>query len=117
MKINFDAPLLTLAGDVIIDENQRPFRLADAAVNALLGTESQETPATEKVKRFNLARAIQEGGEIELDIEDLAIVKMLIGKAFAPLVVGQAFELLEGREPITGRAKDRPADEATFQVS
>jgi hypothetical protein len=51
--------------------------------------------AEEKVKRFRLAEIAAKGGEREVKVEDAALIKALIGKAFAPLVVGRAYDIIE----------------------
>jgi hypothetical protein len=51
--------------------------------------------AEEKVKRFRLAEIAAKGGEREVKVEDVALIKTLIGKAFAPLVVARAYDIIE----------------------
>jgi hypothetical protein len=48
-----------------------------------------------KVKRFRLAEVASKGGQQELAVEDVALLKQLIGKCFAPLVVGRAYDIIE----------------------
>ena len=48
-----------------------------------------------KVKRFRLAEVASKGGQQELAVEDVALIKTLIGKAFAPLIVGRAFDIID----------------------
>jgi hypothetical protein len=47
------------------------------------------------VRRFRLAEIVAKGGEREVKVEDVALIKTLIGKAFAPLVVGRAYDIVE----------------------
>jgi hypothetical protein len=47
------------------------------------------------VRRFRLAEIAARGGEREVKVEDVALIKQLLGKAFAPLVVGRAYDIIE----------------------
>jgi len=47
------------------------------------------------VKRFRLAEIAAKGGAQEMKVDDVALMKKLIGKAFAPLIVGRAFDIIE----------------------
>jgi hypothetical protein len=49
----------------------------------------------DKFKRWQIAQKIDEHLEAEISVEDVALIKRLIGKAFGPIVVGPAFQLLE----------------------
>lgn len=97
MKINFDSPILDLKGQSINDEVGNPATLGTLAVGALMAQFSSEgeLPAAEKVSRFVLAAAIANGGVIDLKVEDITLIKKLIGKAFGPLAVGRAYEILD----------------------
>ncbi|HDR9497585.1 TPA: hypothetical protein QDC06_000787 [Burkholderia cepacia] len=99
MKLNFDI--------AINDENGTPasipggdgriFTLGTAACQALLnGPVDDKGDGSEKHARYRLWKSIQEGGTVELSVDDVAKVKRLIGAAFGPLVVGQCWDLLEG---------------------
>ena len=78
----------------------KPFTLRDAAKQALILTygDEQNLPAEEKVKRYDLYLKVKEATDpAELTVEDVALVKKVIGKAYAVLTVGQAFRMLEGK--------------------
>ncbi|UIY60085.1 hypothetical protein [Burkholderia cepacia] len=99
MKINFDAPLNDDAGNpaLIPGGNGRIFTLGTAACQALLNATGEEKiDGIEKHARYQLWKLIQQGGSIDLQIDDVAKIKRLIGAAFGPLVVGQCWDLLEG---------------------
>lgn len=100
MRKNFDVPILDLdgkeikVGDVIQT-------LGHVSLSALLATFEDERALTGKQKadRMQLALKINSNmKEVDLTIEQLNLVKELIGKGFGPLVVGRAYELLE-KEP------------------
>jgi len=96
MDINFKQPLRTLSGDEI-NEGGVPVTLGTIAVNALLTSYPNEQPTSEeKVQRWRLAQAIFAAGEsLDIRIEDVVLIKRLIGVAYAPLIVGQAFAMLD----------------------
>jgi hypothetical protein len=55
----------------------------------------EDIPLAAKVERFKLAVRLARGGDVSLTAEDVALLKRLIGKAWAPLVVGRALEVLD----------------------
>lgn len=110
MKRNFNVALRTLDNTpltetalTIVDGKQlpvdRPLTLASIAVNALLAPYEDERGLSgdEKVRRYKLAQAIHAAPTVEVEVsaEQIAMLKSLIAKSYAPLVVGQAYALLE----------------------
>ena len=96
MKINFNQPIKNITGEEIKD-----LTLKSVSVEALLATFSDEQSllGEEKAKRYVLATRIYANSEeLDLTVEEIAKIKQLIGKGYGPLVVGQAWEILEGRE-------------------
>lgn len=97
MKRNFSAVLKTIEGAPIA-KNGKPFTLLNVAIEALLAAFDDEVSLSgeQKLARYNLALRIQNSdGVVEMTVEEVAQLKMLIGKAFAPLVVGQSYLLLD----------------------
>jgi hypothetical protein len=103
MKIKFDTVLVDIAGDKIVSDG-KPLTLAAVALNSLLSPHADDTSisAQDKVDRFKLALKIgatnnsaDDADRREFSIEDVAELKKLIGRTYAPLVVGRAFELLD----------------------
>lgn len=73
------------------------FCLKDAAIEALLIPEDGQT-GEEKAKRYLMATRIYANPEnVDLTIEEIAKIKQVIGKCYGALVVGQAWEMLEGK--------------------
>lgn len=91
MKINFDTKLKQIDGTEV-DGTVR-----ELAVQALLATFNNEGEigGDEKEKRYLLAKKIQ-AGEQDLTVEEAALVKKLVGMAYQPLFVGQAYAVLNG---------------------
>jgi hypothetical protein len=96
MKIDFSALILDLEKTPLKD-GDNDVTLGSVSCTALLATYPNETDLSgdEKVKRYRLALAASEGGEQEIKVEDAALLKKLIAKAYAPLVVGRAYEIIE----------------------
>ena len=97
MNINFDTEILDLANAPIINGDKH-LDLATIATNALLTPQAaadQNVPTEEKVRRFRLAQKVTNGGTLDMSLEDLVLLKEIIGKAYPPLVVGRAFEILD----------------------
>lgn len=96
MKVDFSTAILDLTGKPLV-ENENPITLGSiscTALTALAPDESQLAAAT-KVSRFRLALIASTGGEQDITPEQLVELKDLVGKLFAPLVVGRVYEILE----------------------
>jgi len=96
MKINFNTEIRLING-----ESLSPIMtLKDCTMNVLLSLFDDESkiPGEERAKRYVLATRIYANPEdIDLTVEEISQIKTLIGKGYSPLVVGQAWNLLEGK--------------------
>lgn len=116
MKINLNAALKDEIGNVvlsrapkvekgengedIIESNVPPLTLGNIVCQALLVQFPNENiDGAEKNARYKMWAALKDGGEKDVSSEDITRLKKLIGMGWAPLVVGQCWDLLEGREP------------------
>lgn len=102
MKIDVTQTFKTLSGQVLkdVDENKQAVdaTLRLAIVNSLLApSKAKEESGIEKVKKYELAKRVYVGGEVELSAEEITLIKEGIGRLFQPIIVGQAFDMLEGR--------------------
>lgn len=97
MLIPFSTVLLDFDGNPIQD-GQMAFTLGRASIAALTGVfADEEISGAEKFERFDLALKINRAdGPLALPPEDIAKIKRLIGKAYSPLIVGRAYEILNG---------------------
>lgn len=98
MKLNITQPIKSLDGTPIKDDQNQELTLKVVLVNALLTQNEEKLTGEEKYKRYSLSKKIYESDEeVELSIEEVAQLKRLIGDLYPPLVVGQVFDILEGR--------------------
>lgn len=100
MLIKLNQVIKNLEGDPIknADNKKDDLTMRNVCVNALLANYSDERDidGNEKAKRYELAMKIHlEKKEIELEIDDVKLIKDLIGKMHFPLVVGQAYRILD----------------------
>lgn len=117
MKIDFNYKFKTLDGEVIperpdekiVDKDGKktikkhpPFTLKKVCENVLLAPDTDETgeakemSGEEKAKRYGLAKRIYTGtGLVDLRVEEIALLKELIGKIYPTLTSGQAWEILD----------------------
>ena len=101
MLIKVDILLKTMDGQVMkdmVDGEAIDATLRMAMVNAVLSPIEKES-GMDKVKKFNLAKKIHDAeSEVDLTVEEVSLVKERIGEVFPVLIVGQVFNLLEGKE-------------------
>jgi hypothetical protein len=99
MKINFDAEILDLDGKPLVDGAPgKTMTLASVSCASLINMlrEDESIPADDKVKMFRIAQLACKGGEQEIKTEDVALLKKRIGKMYGALIVGRAYDLIEG---------------------
>lgn len=101
MIINFEQKLKTIDGKNLILPNSQDGTLKYFACEALQLTfqDERDLDPNKKCLRWLLATRIYANPtKIDLTVEEIAEIKKLIGKAYGPLVVGQAFLILEGKD-------------------
>lgn len=104
MKVDFTAAIRDLDGEQI-NENGKPITLGTLSINALLATlpdaraQPEQMDGTEKVRLATLAQAIHLTPKIiDLEAEQIALLKERIGRAYQPLAVKQAWDLLDPKD-------------------
>lgn len=65
-----------------------------AIVNAVLSPVEREN-GVEKVKKYELAKKVYASDEVDLDEEEIKLIKDRVGEVFAPIIVGQVYDLLK----------------------
>lgn len=98
MKINASATLIGVDGVAIAisDKDKTPAELRTTVVQALLGVyQDEQINGNDKLLRFKLAEKIQVGGVVDLTVEEVVLVKLLVGKMYGPGIVGPVYNALE----------------------
>ncbi|SMF65992.1 hypothetical protein SAMN02982989_3429 [Xaviernesmea oryzae] len=107
MKVDFSKPILNLDGSPL-EMDGKVLTLSSVATNALLMTvqdqpDGKRPDPDEAVKKYALAMDIHNAkGPINLDAEEAVLLKRLIVNIYGPLVVGRAYEMIEGK-PARGK--------------
>lgn len=95
MKKDFNIAMTDLDGKPIEGEG-KSLTAKGVALNALLVSPSGDSSTGEqKAKRYDLALRINATPELEVSPEEIVQLKELIGKIYAPLVVGQIYKFLD----------------------
>jgi hypothetical protein len=104
MKLLLNSTFKTLEGKEIPENAGNPdgkkMTLKGVCAAALLSPQENDKNITgqEKAKRYLLAQEIHNSDEsIDLESEDISLLKKLIGNMYTPLIVGQAYAMLEGK--------------------
>lgn len=90
MKVDFSQKIMGPDG------NDAGIHLGQVAVNALNAPEKEPLPFDQSVRRGNLALKVAKGGEHDILPEDAGMIRDLLPRAWAPIVVAQAAKMLEG---------------------
>ena len=100
MKLNLEYNLHDIYGVEMKDDKGASLPLKRYVIDALLTPyqDEQNLPGEDKIKRYELAKAVSQPGEVEMKVEDVALVKKLTGKLFTPLVIGQIWPLLDPKK-------------------
>ena len=112
MKIDFNQLLVDLDGEFIFDraktacptcgspeEEGEKWTLGRVCKKVLVNDLPGDDKKTDK--KFDLwvlATKINKGGTVDLEAKEITMIKDRIPVAFAPLIVGPAFNMLEGKQ-------------------
>lgn len=96
MKLNFSTPILDLEGKPC-KVGEKETTLGTVVIEALMAVfpDEQNLLGETKLKRFRLAEVAIKGGEQDLSVDDVSMIKALVGKAYGPLVVGRVYDMLD----------------------
>ena len=98
MKISFSTTFTDLIDGKPIEDQGVVMTLGIIGTRALMQMDPKaEEPGEQKVKDFQLAQKIVKGGEIEITADEATRLKHRIAKFFGPIIVGQAWPLLDGK--------------------
>lgn len=98
MKIDFNVVLKNFDGEEIKNPKGESATLKSVAIEALLAVfqDEQSLSGEEKVKRWNLALKLYNNVD-DISVDEIVLIKSLVGKAYGALVVGQVWQLLENK--------------------
>jgi hypothetical protein len=65
-------------------------------LSALNAPQKEPLSLGQAIKRGNLVLAVADGGEHEITPEDTSLIRSLLPKTWAPVVVARAAKMLEG---------------------
>lgn len=108
MKRDF-SPELVFRGKPV-KEGDAVLTLRVVCMGVLLMTDERDVSSEDKYKRCKLADRIGEDGVQDVSVEEVALIKRLIGRSCQPIVVGPAYDLLEA-DPASSAADLNTASE------
>ena len=111
MKIDFTQVLKDFDGNPFPGKDDKDVTLGFICVDALLAVfkKEQENPdAADYIKRYEFAKAIHKGEEMDLKAEDIALLKGRLLKTRPALIYGLASDMLEKKDVRTDEPTVRP---------
>jgi hypothetical protein len=115
MKIDFSQVLKDFDGDPIKGpkEDITLGFICEDALLAVLKEETERPNADEYIRRFELARSIHKGKELDLKAEDIVLLKGRILKTRPALIYGLTSDMLEKKDGGTDKCPEHvePGDE------
>jgi hypothetical protein len=99
MQVLMGQILTDLDGKEIPSLSGEPATLRGVSTEALIATfKSEEPSGEEKLKRWELALKVKKSEDpVDLTSDEIVLIKKLIGKAYGPMISGQAWQMLEGK--------------------
>lgn len=105
MRVELETQICGLDGTHLID-GDGPLTLKRVCINALLNQFPGDNETGEdKLRRFQLAKKMNERQSLELSAEAIAELKQRIARGYGPLVCGQSWELLDPPTPKVTRGE------------
>lgn len=77
-------------------ENEKDLTLKEVCINAVITPQKEDTEKI-KLERYDIFKSLRNTNSdlVELTVEQLSLIKKSIAQCYVPLIMGQAFELLE----------------------
>ena len=92
MKIDVTVPMRNLDGEPVPDSSLRLI-ITESLLGVLRGDEGLDGPR--KADLYALAFRIHHDDKPDLKAEEISLIKERIGRAYAPLIVGMSYKLLD----------------------
>lgn len=98
MKVNINQTLKQADGKSPVEvEKGKALTLKDVCINAIL-TPAQDDDEKKKWEKYEIFKKLRDGVlEVELMAEEIVVIKKGVARVNPPLIMGQAFEMLEGK--------------------
>lgn len=96
MKVNLTYIIKQPDGKTPVVIDGEELTVKSVCINSLL-TASHEDDGDTKFADYELFKRIKDGDEVELSAEEIVRLKKKIGVLYQPIVVGQSYEVLEGK--------------------
>jgi wobble nucleotide-excising tRNase len=98
MKIDITIQLRNFQGVGLKDEKEEALTVKKVLVSALLNQTTDKIGNADKYQCYQLSKKIEEAEtEVELISDEVSNIKKLIEKFFGVMIVGQVFDVLEGK--------------------
>ena len=99
MKISSLTEIKSISGEVLKDKDGQPITFRKVVTEVLMTPQdpAKKQRGEEKYKLFKIAMKIQENDEVDLDIDELKLIKDTVGELSPPLVVGKIYDILEAK--------------------
>jgi len=93
-EVKLNGTMTTLSG-VVVKDQKGEVKMNEFVADLLAGSKAEKEP----VRQLNLAQAIWDNGDIELEDADYAILKAVVEKAeVSTLVIGQVLKAMGVKE-------------------
>lgn len=102
MQVDFSTVLVDFNNQPLKNENA-DLTLRSVCIEALMAIfkDEENLSGEDKLKRYDLGMIIHSAnGAVDLRVEDVALLKKLVGKGYAPIIVGQVWNLLDKKETV-----------------
>lgn len=98
MKLNLNTELKTIQGAPIVDETQKQMTAGGVMFSSLVasGHQDDKLDGSAKFKRYELAKTVYVGGEMNISTEEVILIKKVVGMYMPIQVVGAIYNFIEG---------------------
>ncbi len=101
MKFNVDAQVIGYNGKPIPKsaDDDSPVSLGEVLSMACVNANPQKhSTGEDKMKIYRILQKTHAGGEVELEVEEVALLKTLVGESYGVPMVGPVYDLLEKQD-------------------
>jgi len=97
MKVKVNNQLNDVEGKPLQGDKSKTLTMRDVCINSLL-TPVQGDDEKIKWEKYEIFKKLRDSAdEVELKLEELSLLKKAVGKLQPPLLMGQIWEMLEGK--------------------